>query len=74
MSGDEQFPAARILIVDDQRTHRTKTLHAVQALGYTAETADSGATALARMKEQRFDLILLDILCLLYTSPSPRDS
>jgi len=62
MTSDEHLPAARILIVDDQLTHRLKTLHAVQALGHSAETADSGASALARLKEHRFDLVLLDIL------------
>lgn len=62
MTGAAQYPAARILIVDDQLTHQRKMQHAVQALGYTAETADSGPKALSQLKQRRFDLVLLDIL------------
>ena len=56
------LPPARVLVVDDQRVHRDKLVHAVRALGHDAESVDGGARALARLAERPFDLVLLDIL------------
>jgi len=55
-------PPARILVVDDQRTHREKLVRAARALGHDAESVDGGASALARLAAEPFDLVLLDIL------------
>lgn len=52
----------RILVVDDQASHRTKMALAVKALGHNAETASDGKEALLKLRSESFDLILLDIL------------
>lgn len=50
-----------ILIVDDDRAHRTMLEAMVRTWGYKAVTADDGDTALDKASEQAFDLILMDI-------------
>lgn len=52
----------RILVVDDQSSHRAKMALAVKALGYHAITASDGNEALLKLRSESFDLILLDIL------------
>lgn len=52
----------RILVVDDQSSHRAKMALAVRALGHDAITASDGKEALLKLRSEPFDLILLDIL------------
>ena len=52
----------RILVIDDQELHRKKMSLAVSALGYQSDTAISGAEGLLKLKNESFDLVLLDIL------------
>ena len=54
--------SGRILVVDDHPTNRLKLSMAVQQLGLEAEVAEGGQDALARLKNEPFDLILLDLL------------
>jgi CheY-like chemotaxis protein len=51
-----------ILVVDDHKPNRIKISFAVKKLGYTAEVAEDGRRALALLREQPFDLVLLDII------------
>ncbi len=51
-----------ILIVDDSRTMRSLLASMVQALGYRAITADSGAAALRALREESPSLVLLDVV------------
>lgn len=51
----------RILIVDDQKGVRLAMAQAVRAEGHQAETADSGNVALLKLKEERYDLVVLDL-------------
>ena len=51
----------RILIVDDQRAVRLATSHGLRADGHEVDTADSGGVALLKLKEERFDLVVLDL-------------
>jgi len=50
-----------ILIVDDDPTIREATLAAVEAEDHYGETAVDGAGAMQRLKEESFDLVLLDL-------------
>ena len=50
-----------ILIVDDDATIRQATLAAVEDEDHYGETASDGASALQRLKEEHFDLVLLDL-------------
>lgn len=54
--------AARLLVVDDSRMLRMGILRALRQLGFThIEEASNGLQALARLREQPFDLMLLDV-------------
>src|SRR5262249_42060707 len=64
-AGSDQGPKAtgpRILVVDDNDDNRyTLTLY-LDLEGYTnVETAQDGEDAIARLKAERFDLVLLDV-------------
>lgn len=51
----------RILVVDDQREILDLTATVLSGAGYRVETGSSGAEALRRLAEERFDLVLLDV-------------
>ncbi len=51
----------RILVVDDQREIRDMTETILAAAGYRVATASGGTEALERVREEPFDLVLLDI-------------
>lgn len=53
---------AHVLIVDDSQTSRLKLEIAVRNMGLGATSAAGGAQALALVKQQSFDLVLLDIV------------
>lgn len=57
-----EITQGRVLVVDDQSTHRLKMTLAVKALGYQAEATESGSLALQLLNEGHFDLVLLDIV------------
>ena len=50
-----------ILVVDDSFTDRETLKNILDERGYGVVTASSGAEALARVKEKRFDIIFLDV-------------
>lgn len=50
-----------ILIVDDEKSIRLTTSHALEAEGHYVETAEDGTLALKRIKEEHFDLVFLDL-------------
>ena len=54
--------AKRILIVDDEEDIRDILMFNLESEGYLIETAKSGEAALNKIKEQAFDLVLLDIM------------
>ncbi|HYN12283.1 MAG TPA: response regulator [Burkholderiales bacterium] len=54
--------AARILVVDDQRTTAEMTAGLLRNLGYEVDTANDGASALEYMRNVAPDLIVCDIL------------
>jgi class 3 adenylate cyclase/CheY-like chemotaxis protein len=52
----------RILVVDDNETNRDMLSRRLEREGYQLEVAADGAECLRRLEEERFDLILLDII------------
>lgn len=52
----------RILVVDDNETNREVLLRLLSRHKYQAEAVDGGAEALERVREQDFDVVLLDIM------------
>jgi len=54
--------SAHILIVDDEEIVRRSCLRSLGDAGYTVEAVDSGAAALAKIADGRYDLLVLDIM------------
>lgn len=51
----------QILIIDDDSSIRDAFLSALEATGYTVETATTGEEGVAKAKDHKFDLIYLDL-------------
>jgi DNA-binding response OmpR family regulator len=54
--------AARILLVDDERSVQTLLAYPLRKDGYEVISAQDGREALERFAQQRFDLVVLDIM------------
>lgn len=54
--------SGQVLVVDDNKMSRRKLVLALRSLGHSSVEAESGAAALALLRDTDFDLILLDIL------------
>ncbi len=50
-----------VLIVDDEKSIRDSTQFALEAEDHYAEAVDNGDVALLRLKEEDFDLVILDL-------------
>lgn len=55
------MPDSRILVVDDEPQLRCVLKSMLSALGFVVADAESGEDAVAKVREERFDLILLDV-------------
>lgn len=53
---------SKILVVDDDAQMRSMISQMLSREGYTVITAENGKDAIARYRQQRADLVLLDIL------------
>ena len=51
----------RVLLAEDNPTNREVALRLLAKLGLQAESASDGAEALARLKAESFDLVLMDV-------------
>jgi signal transduction histidine kinase/PleD family two-component response regulator len=51
----------RILVAEDNDINRKVALHILGKFGYTVHAADNGKEVLARLSQERYDLILMDI-------------
>ncbi len=51
-----------VLVIEDNERDQTAIVRALRDAGYAVETAATGAQAVARCKERRFDAITLDLL------------
>jgi signal transduction histidine kinase len=52
----------QILVVDDNRMNRIKLSRSLEQQGHTVGLAEDGSRALEALKEQSFDVVLLDII------------
>jgi adenylate cyclase len=52
----------RVLVVDDEPQSRDLLSRSLARAGYLVTTADDGAGALERLREQNFDVVLLDVI------------
>jgi len=59
---EQARPQSRVLIVDDERKNRQLLEVVLQAEGYTVQLAESGEEAIALVRSQPPDLILLDVM------------
>jgi two-component system cell cycle sensor histidine kinase/response regulator CckA len=61
---DESLPVGheRVLVVDDDPMQREVALRLLERLGYTASAAASGEAAVARLRDEQFDLLVLDMV------------
>lgn len=55
-------PAPKILLVDDNAVVRDMLVDLVGSLGYAADAASGGAEALALFDQNRYDIVLTDLL------------
>jgi len=60
--GTDQRPSSRLLVVDDNEGNRDMLSRRLRHEGYTVETAEHGRKALAVIKSQQIDLVLLDVM------------
>jgi putative two-component system response regulator len=58
----QESSSARVLIVDDDETVRGVTARTLARAGHRVEEVASGEAALARLREQSIDCVLLDIV------------
>lgn len=61
-AGDQPLDAGRILIVDDSLENRELLTRRLNALGHSCESVGDGEAALVRLREEPFDLVLLDVI------------
>jgi two-component system response regulator HydG len=54
-------PENTILIVDDDRAHRTMLRTLLAGWGYAIAEADDGSAAIAQVRERPYDLMLMDV-------------
>ena len=64
---------AHILVVDDDEGIRTLVKKYLNENNYLVTTAISAEDAFEKIQIIKFDLIILDIICLLYTSDAADD-
>jgi two-component system response regulator HydG len=50
-----------VLVVDDDSAHRTMLRTLIDGWGYAVSEADDGSTAIEKIKETAFDLVLMDV-------------
>lgn len=55
-------PAGRLLVVDDEQALMTALRNTLRDEGYAVRGVTSGAEALAAMREEKFDLVLTDLV------------
>ena len=53
--------AAKLLVVDDNKVNRLLLSRSLELLGHRVATAENGRIALDKLREERYDLMLLDM-------------
>jgi class 3 adenylate cyclase len=62
MGNSRSADAGRLLVVDDNKVNRLLLGRGLEQQGHRVEFAENGQQALQRLREQPFDLVLLDIM------------
>ncbi len=62
MLGEQPEQPARLLVVDDDESIRALLERRLANLGYRVELASNGGAALTKLRAERFDLVMLDIV------------
>ncbi|MEB3337140.1 MAG: response regulator, partial [Leptolyngbyaceae bacterium] len=55
------MPLLRVLLVEDNVVNQKVAIHLLQRLGYRADIASNGLEALAALRRQPYDVVLMDI-------------
>ena len=55
------LPPARVLVAEDNPVNQEVACSLLEAMGLTVELADNGAIALAKVQQQPYDLVLMDV-------------
>ena len=68
----------RVLLIEDEKSLRLLIKMNLELEGYEVDQAQNGKEALRMFENAYYDIAVLDLMlpkvCLLYTSPSPRDA
>ncbi len=56
------LPEMNILLVDDEEDFARTLAQRLELRGYSAEVRSDGESALATLREEQFDLVLLDVM------------
>ncbi|MFZ2491154.1 MAG: adenylate/guanylate cyclase domain-containing protein [Thermoanaerobaculia bacterium] len=59
VTGDKDW---RLLVVDDNEMNRDMLARRLRQTGYSADTAEDGASALEIIEHEKYDLVLLDVM------------
>lgn len=62
VDGEVSRSAGRLLVVDDNALSRAMLARELKALGHEVDEAEHGESALARLREATYDLVLLDLM------------
>jgi PAS domain S-box-containing protein len=58
---DENRPALRILVAEDNEVNRRLALLLLEKMGYSADVAVNGVEALEAVRRERYDIVLMDV-------------
>jgi DNA-binding response OmpR family regulator len=62
VGGDRAEDVLRILVIEDERKLAEAIAEGLEGNGYHVELADSGEAGLKRLRDSKFDLVLLDVM------------
>jgi len=60
-AGTERRAGGKVLVVDDQRNMRATTAILLRQAGHTVQEAEDGASAVQRLQQDTFDVVLTDL-------------
>ena len=70
---DTTIMPLNVLLVDNDPDHAAAMAESLERIGFVCTLATTGPEGAKLVDEKNWDIIVTDLVCLLYTSPSPRD-